>query len=239
MRSLTAEDVRVVLARGVVPVDGVSLSVKTGDWLGVIGPNGAGKSTLLKALAGLLPYQGTVTLDPAPTGRKRRELAMVLAYVAQKPTMPPDVSVHEYVLLRRAPYLGYLGNPGRHDREITDGALARLELESLAGRRLGTLSGGERQRVALARALAQQPRILLLDEPTSALDLGHQQQVLEMVDELRLREGLTVISTLHDLTAAAPSTPTGPCCWTGAGWRRPEFPPKCSARRASERFTGP
>jgi iron complex transport system ATP-binding protein len=200
--SLTAADIRVTLD-GAVPVDGVSLHVETGCWLGVIGPNGAGKSTLLKALAGLLPYQGTVALDPPPDGPKRRDLARVLAYVAQQPTMPLDVAVRDYVLLGRTPYVGYLGSPGRNDREIADGTLTRLELGSLARRRLGTLSGGERQQVALARALAQQPRILLLDEPTSALDLGHQQQVLEMVDELRLAEGLTVISTLHDLTAAA------------------------------------
>ena len=203
MSALTAVDVRVVLDGGAVPVDGVSLRVGSGGWLGVIGPNGAGKSTLLKAIAGLLPYQGTVTLDPAPAGRTRRDLARVLAYVAQQPIMPPDVSVREYVLLGRTPYLGYLGNPGRGDREIADGVLERLELTDLARRRLGTLSGGERQRTALARALAQQPRVLLLDEPTSALDLGHQQQVLELVDRLRLDDGLTVVSTLHDLTAAA------------------------------------
>ena len=203
MSALTAADVRVVLDGGAVPVDGVSLRVESGGWLGVIGPNGAGKSTLLKAIAGLLPYQGTVTLDPAPAGRTRRDLARVLAYVAQQPVMPPDVSVREYVLLGRTPYLGYLGSPGRGDRAIADGVLERLELADLARRRLGTLSGGERQRVALARALAQEPRVLLLDEPTSALDLGHQQQVLELVDRLRLDDGLTVVSTLHDLTAAA------------------------------------
>jgi iron complex transport system ATP-binding protein len=184
MSGLTAIDLRVELGRGFAAVDGVSLRVEAGSWLAVIGPNGAGKSTLLKALAGLLPYQGTVTLDPAPTGRTRRDLARVLAYVAQQPTLPPDVLVREYVLLGRTP-------------------MARLDLDGLAGRRLGTLSGGERQRVTLARALAQQPRVLLLDEPTSALDLGHQQQVLELVDRLRLDDDLTVISTLHDLTAAA------------------------------------
>jgi iron complex transport system ATP-binding protein len=123
--------------------------------------------------------------------------------VAQQPIMPPDISVREYALLGRTPYLGYLGNPGRGDREIADGVLERLELAELARRRLGTLSGGERQRVALARALAQQPRVLLLDEPTSALDLGHRQQVLELIDRLRLDDGLTVVSTLHDLIAAA------------------------------------
>jgi iron complex transport system ATP-binding protein len=204
MSALIATDVRVVLDGGAaVPVDGVSLRVESGGWLGVIGPNGAGKSTLLKALAGLLPHQGTVTLDPPPDGPTRRDLARVLAYVPQQPTLPPDVSVHEYVLLGRTPHLGYLGAAGRGDRRIAEDALARLELRPLADRRLGTLSGGERQRVVLARALAQQPRILLLDEPTSALDLGHQQQVLELVDRLRLDDGLTVLSTLHDLTAAA------------------------------------
>jgi iron complex transport system ATP-binding protein len=202
MSTMTATDMRVRLG-GAVPVDGVSLRVESGGWTAVLGPNGAGKSTLLRALAGLLPYQGTVTLDPAPAGRGRRELARVLAYVAQQPTLPPDLSVRAYVLLGRTPYLGYLGNPGRADRAVADAALDRLELTGFAGRRLGTLSGGERQRVALARALAQQPRVLLLDEPTSALDLGHQQQVLELIDRLRRDDGLTVVSTLHDLTAAA------------------------------------
>jgi iron complex transport system ATP-binding protein len=81
-----------------------------------------------------------------------------------------------------------------------------LDLARYAGRRLGTLSGGERQRAALARALAQQPEVLLLDEPTAALDLGHQQQLLELVDLLRRPAGAapgpTVVTTLHDLTAA-------------------------------------
>jgi iron complex transport system ATP-binding protein len=202
MSALMAAEVRVRLGTA-VPVDGVSLRVESGGWLAVLGPNGAGKSTLLRALAGLLPYQGSVTLEPGPAGHGRRDLARVLAYVAQQPTLPPDVTVRGYVLLGRTPYLGYLGNPGRADREIVEAALDRLELAGFAGRTLGTLSGGERQRVVLARALAQQPRVLLLDEPTSALDLGHQQQVLELVDRLRRDDGLTVVSTMHDLTAAA------------------------------------
>ncbi|WP_240197459.1 ABC transporter ATP-binding protein [Nonomuraea lactucae] len=80
--------------------------------------------------------------------------------------------------------------------------LDRLDLAELAARRAGELSGGERQRAVLARALAQQAPVLLLDEPTTALDLGHQQQVLELVDRLRLADGLTVVTTLHDLTVA-------------------------------------
>ncbi|MDF2731303.1 MAG: putative iron transporter ATP-binding protein, partial [Acidimicrobiia bacterium] len=80
--------------------------------------------------------------------------------------------------------------------------LERLELTTLSERHIDTLSGGEAQRVVLARALTQQSEILLLDEPTSALDVGHQQQVLELIDELRSEQGLTVLSALHDLTLA-------------------------------------
>lgn len=203
MSALTATDVRVRLPGGTPAVDGVSLHVPRGGWLAVLGPNGAGKSTLLRVLAGLIPYQGSVTFEPGPAGRGRRELARILAYLPQRPVLPPDLAVRDYVLLGRTPYLGYLGVPGAGDRDLVDGVLDRLELAALAGRRLGTLSGGERQRAALARALAQRPRVLLLDEPTTALDLGHQQQVLELVDTLRREDGLTVVSTLHDLTAAA------------------------------------
>jgi iron complex transport system ATP-binding protein len=80
--------------------------------------------------------------------------------------------------------------------------LERLELVGLADRRIESLSGGESQRAVLARALAQGSEILLLDEPTSALDVGHQQQVLELIDELRVEQGLTVLTALHDLTLA-------------------------------------
>jgi iron complex transport system ATP-binding protein len=80
--------------------------------------------------------------------------------------------------------------------------LDRLDLAEIAQRPVTSLSGGEAQRVVLARALAQQSEILLLDEPTSSLDVGHQQQVLELIDELRFERGLTVVTALHDLTLA-------------------------------------
>ena len=112
------------------------------------------------------------------------------------------MTVAEYVLLGRTPYVSYLGGPGRSDREAATRAAERLGVWRFAGRRLASLSGGERKRVVLARALAQDPRVLLLDEPTSSLDIGHQQQVLDLVDELRRTGGLTVLSTLHDLTTA-------------------------------------
>jgi iron complex transport system ATP-binding protein len=81
-------------------------------------------------------------------------------------------------------------------------ALAHLDRLGMAARLVTTLSGGERQRVLIARALAQGAPLVLLDEPTTALDVGHQQQVLELIDDLRRAHGLTVITTMHDLTLA-------------------------------------
>jgi len=182
---------------------GVSCSAGSGGWLALIGPNGAGKTTLLRAVAGLLPHRGEVLLGGDGAGSlSGRDRARLIAYVPQEPVLPPDMTVAEYVLLGRTPYVSYLGGPGRSDRSAAERAAERLGVSVFAARRLASLSGGERKRVVLARALAQDPRVLLLDEPTSSLDIGHQQQVLDLVDELRRTGGLTVLSTLHDLTTA-------------------------------------
>ena len=107
------------------------------------------------------------------------------------------------MLLGRTPYLGPLAREGADDRDAAERALARLDLGAFAERTLGTLSGGERQRVVVARALAQEASIVLLDEPTAALDIGHQQQALELLDELAGADGLTLVAAMHDLTLAA------------------------------------
>jgi cobalamin transport system ATP-binding protein len=199
---IQARSLTVALAGRRVVVD-VSLSVARGGWLMLIGPNGAGKSTVLRALAGLLPYDGTVTLDGREVARlHRRELARRLAFVPQSPRLPADMTVREYAALGRTPHLGYLARRGEEDDRAVGEALDRLELAPMVGRRLGTLSGGERQRVVLARALAQETDVLLLDEPTSALDVGRQQDVLDLVSGLRRRQALTVVGALHDLTLA-------------------------------------
>ncbi|WP_214109332.1 ABC transporter ATP-binding protein [Acrocarpospora catenulata] len=181
----------------------VGLTVPGGSWLGIVGPNGAGKSTLLKAMLGLLPHTGEVLVGGRSVRRLRpRERARLIAYAPQAPSLPTDMTVGEYALLGRTPYIAYLGRESRTDREVTGSVLARLDLDGFADRPLGHLSGGERQRVVLARALAQQAPILILDEPTTALDLGHQQQALDLLDRLRLTDGLTVLTTLHDLSLA-------------------------------------
>jgi iron complex transport system ATP-binding protein len=175
----------------------------SGEWLCLIGPNGAGKSSVLRAAAGLVPYAGSVAINqteiPAASARWR---AQHIAYVPQAPVIPTDMSVYEYVLLGRNPYINYFASETSHDRDVIDRVLDRLDLVQFAARKLGTLSGGEVQRLVIARALAQEAPVLLLDEPTSALDIGHQQQALELVDSLRREQGLTIISAMHDLTLA-------------------------------------
>ncbi len=202
MTALALEGLSVVLG-GERVVDGLAAGVEEGEWVALIGPNGAGKTTALRAVAGLVGHEGRVQLfgDDAQ-GMTRRQLARLVALVPQVPLIPGHITVREYVLLGRTPHLGYFGGESRGDHAAVDEALVQLDLTQFARRRLDTLSGGERQRATLARALAQDAPILLLDEPTAALDVGRQQQVLELVDSLRATRGLTVFSTMHDLTLA-------------------------------------
>jgi iron complex transport system ATP-binding protein len=131
-----------------------------------------------------------------------RQRSQGIALVPQNPVVPPAMTALDYVMLGRTPHIPLFGVEGREDMAVVAGVLEQLELSALADRRLETLSGGELQRVLLARALAQAAPVLLLDEPTTALDVGHQQEVLDLVDDLRATRGLTVLATMHDLTVA-------------------------------------
>jgi iron complex transport system ATP-binding protein len=200
--ALALDRVSVTLG-GACVVDRLSAEVEDGEWVALIGPNGAGKTTALRAVAGLVHYEGGVRVfEDDARALARKQLARRVALVPQVPLMPGGITVREYVLLGRTPHLGYFGGERRADQVTADAALDQLDLVPFAQRRLDTLSGGERQRATLARALAQDAPILLLDEPTAALDVGRQQQVLETVDGLRASRGLTVLSTMHDLTLA-------------------------------------
>jgi iron complex transport system ATP-binding protein len=158
----------------------------------------------MRVLAGIRAYRGGVRIRGRELGSlRRREAARLVSLVPQSPVIPAAMTIAEYVLLGRTPHMGALSREGASDRSAAAEALASLELEELAGRQLGSLSGGELQRAVIARSLAQSAPLLLLDEPTSALDLGHQQHVLELVEQLRSDHKLTVIAAMHDLTLAA------------------------------------
>jgi iron complex transport system ATP-binding protein len=200
--ALTLDGVSVTLG-GARVVNRLSCAAGHGEWITLIGPNGAGKTSALRAIAGLVQFEGRIrVLDRDARALARRQLARQVALVPQVPLIPADMTVRAYVMLGRTPHLGYFGTERRADQRAVDAALEQLDLVPFAQRRLDTLSGGERQRATLARALAQDAPLLLLDEPTASLDMGRQQQVLEIVDRLRADRGLTVVSTMHDLTLA-------------------------------------
>ena len=200
--AIALEAVRVA-RDGRVLLDDVTLEVPHGSWTSVLGPNGAGKTTLLRALTGNVRFSGRILLHGRPVeARGVRERARLLALVPQQAVVPPGMRVVDYVLLGRTPHQGLRLAASLADRRRTLAVLQRLDLDRFAGREVATLSGGERQRVVLARALAGQTPCIALDEPTSALDVGHQLELLELLAELKREDGLTVLSTLHDLHLA-------------------------------------
>jgi iron complex transport system ATP-binding protein len=179
----------------------IELSVALGEWVCIIGPNGAGKSSFLKALAGIVDSSGNIFIDQTDLRQlSERDRACWVAYVAQEPIMPIGMKVFDYVLLGRTAHLKMLATESPKDLEIAHYVINELDLAEFIDRDVATLSGGERQRVAIARALTQASPIVLLDEPTTALDVGYQQEVLELIDRLRMEKKIAVITTMHDLT---------------------------------------
>jgi iron complex transport system ATP-binding protein len=180
----------------------VSVAIPQGRWTCVVGPNGAGKSTLLKAMADLLPTQGSVWLqgqDIAQVSATQR--AKQLAWLGQMEAPLLDLRVHDVVGLGRLPHLGWWGANTPQDLQAIDAAMAQMHVEHLRHTLLGELSGGERQRVLLARALAVQAQVLLMDEPLAHLDPPHQVQCLQTLQQL-VAQGVTVVTVLHDIHLA-------------------------------------
>lgn len=185
-------------------LEGVSLTVAAGEFVGLVGPNGAGKSTLMRLLAGLAePTRGEVLFEGRPIGQiPDRARARAIAFVPQNTHVAFGFSVYDIVAMGRYPYRGRFGALEARDREAIESALAAVELLSMADRRIHELSGGERQRAFIARALAQQPRLLFLDEPTANLDVRHQIELLELIRALNKERGVTIVMAIHDLTWA-------------------------------------
>jgi len=184
-------------------ISDVDLQIERGGWLSIVGPNGAGKSTLLRAIASGSMSHGSITMDGtdlATLGTKER--AALISWVPQTRTIPIGMNVLDYVLLGRTPHLHPLASPRADDIALAESIIEDLDLVTLAGRQIETLSGGERQRAVIGRALAQEAPLLLLDEPTSALDLGHQQDVLALLNRLRGNGDRAIVTTMHDLTLA-------------------------------------
>ena len=195
---LEVTDLRVVFD-GFVAVDGVSFSVAPGESFGIVGESGSGKSTVLRALCGLAPRTaGSVHLTGAGSAIApgssawRRQVQMVFQdpYGSLHPRQTVDRILAEPLAIH-----GIGDEQVRIERALDEVGLG-------AGFRFRyphQLSGGQRQRIAIARALILEPPVLLLDEPTSALDASVQAEVLNLLEALRERRGLSFVMVSHDL----------------------------------------
>ncbi|KZK07351.1 MULTISPECIES: ABC transporter ATP-binding protein [Lactococcus] len=170
----------------------------------IVGPNGCGKSTLLKGLGRVLKHDGEILLNHKNILElSTKEIAKQLAFLPQNSLSPEDSTVREVVSLGRYPYQGIFQKRTDEGENIIDKVLDETGLTSLAGERVQTLSGGQKQRVWIAMALCQQTDIILLDEPTTYLDLGHQIEILNLLKDLNINKGITIVMVLHDLNLAA------------------------------------
>ena len=177
----------------------IAFEVGCGQCVALLGPNGAGKSTLLKALAGLLPREtGRIAFH----GREVQGATQDFAYLPQREAIDWDfpTTVHGLVEMGRYLRVGWWRGYGREDEKAVDAAIAAMQLGPLAQRQISALSGGQQQRAFLARALAQQAHVFLLDEPFTGLDKPTQDNLKQLLRELR-DQGKLIIASHHDLAS--------------------------------------
>ncbi|MBF0225991.1 MAG: ABC transporter ATP-binding protein [Desulfobacterales bacterium] len=183
----------------------ISFDINQGDFFVILGPNGSGKTTLLKIISAIEKLKnGQINIFENPIQEYSfRNFAKNIAFVPQSPPSDIPFNVSELVLMGRYPYLGMLGIEEEKDIEIAKQAMEFTKVYHLANRKFNQLSGGECQRVFIAKAICQQPKIMLLDEPTASLDISHQTQIMDLMEELKEKKGITVVMVSHDINLAA------------------------------------
>ncbi len=189
---------------GAVIIDGLSLTIPSGKITALVGPNGCGKSTLLRGISRLLkPRGGSVVLEGQDIWKlPTKELAKQLGILPQGPVAPEGLTVHELVAQGRYPHQSWLQQWSAEDERITCEALEITTMTAFSDRPVDALSGGQRQRAWIAMTLAQDSDLILLDEPTTFLDLAYQIDVLDLLHDLNVERGKTMVMVLHDLNQA-------------------------------------
>ena len=182
-------------------VDGVSLGVEEGDFVGLVGPNGCGKSTLLKSIYKVYkPDSGKVFIDGKDTAHmSAKETAREMSVMQQENIVEFDMTVFDMVMLGRFAHQRMFHNDMAAEKKIVLEGLKEVGLEGYEERSFLSLSGGEKQRTLVARALVQQAKLIVLDEPTNHLDIGYQYQIMNILK----KQKLTVFSSIHDLNVAS------------------------------------
>lgn len=185
-------------------IRGIEIGIERGEILTLIGPNGAGKSTILKSIARQLKIvAGAAYLDGRELSRMTgAELARQMAVVFTEKLKTELMTCEDVVATGRYPYTGRFGILTKTDREAVREAMELVHVTEIKDQDFTRISDGQRQRVMLARAISQEPEIVILDEPTSFLDVKYKLEFLTVLQELRLKKGLTVIMSLHELELA-------------------------------------
>lgn len=185
-------------------VQQISFKLPKGCFAGIIGPNGSGKTTLFKGISGeLVKLTGKLSIEGNDLNKMGfKEKARNIAVVSQS-IESVHMSVEDYVLLGRIPYQNqFQFFETQHDVDVAQKYMKLTGVFKHKNKIMSQLSGGEQQLAAIARALTQEPNLLLLDEPTSHLDITHQVQVLNLIQRLNKKLGLTVLMNIHDLNLA-------------------------------------
>ncbi len=183
-------------------LQGLDLTVDTGEMIAVVGPSGAGKSTLLSILAGAdNPSAGAAVVDGWDLARAtRRDLVAyrrdVVGVIYQQTArnLVPYLTAEQNVTMP----MSFAGVTGSKARRRAEELLERVGVRDLAGRTPGQMSGGQQQRVAIATAMANGPRVLLADEPTGELDTATSEDIFEVLRDLSAADGVTVVVVTHD-----------------------------------------
>ena len=186
-------------------IHGLDITIPKGKITALIGPNGCGKSTLLRGMARLLkPRGGSVYLDGhALQQLPNKDIAKRLGILPQGPVAPEGLTVRELVAQGRYPHQNFFQQWSKKDEQAIKEAMTMTNTLTFADRPLESLSGGQRQRAWIAMTLAQETEIFLLDEPTTFLDLSHQIDVMDLLIDLNVSRGATIVVVLHDLNQAA------------------------------------
>jgi ABC-2 type transport system ATP-binding protein len=180
-------------------VDGLNLSVETGEIFGLLGPNGAGKSTLIRMMTTLIPLTGGKALVAGHNVAKEPDaVRRVIGVIPQALTSDPDLTVEENLSI----YAKLYSVPkAQREKNIAE-VLEAVDLTKWRGAQTKTLSGGMRRRLEIARGLVHNPRIFFLDEPTTGLDPVSRIAVWEMLNNLRATRNLTMLLTTHYMEEA-------------------------------------
>jgi iron complex transport system ATP-binding protein len=183
----------------------VSFRIRRGEYVSIVGPNGAGKTTLLRAMDRMMigKVSGELHICGLPwTDWKQSDLAKLTALVPQADGRALPLSVEQFLLMCRYPYLSPFATVRSEDHQAVEKAMVDTGTTAFARRRLDTLSSGERQKVYIAAAVAQGAQVWLLDEPTTFLDYHHQAEILALVALANKTFDVTVVAVTHDLNHA-------------------------------------